>query len=463
MNMREEDVEECLRRAGDGGRGTSRSAQSVRERAQRRRAQRRTAGVAVAGSAVALLVVGGAWGLGLSGRDVVTVPPALAPSESSEPSEPSEPSSAQNTSAPSPTVDTPNREIGMIIQGEGSREFGQLALAAGTLIVADANCLAIAIGDSRRIGIAWPYGWDARRVGETAVVYDAQGRVFASEGDHIELGGGYTSTFLNHPCAFDGRPWLANADIGRDSSPTSQEPSTETPSSARTTMQPAPTEQSFAPNPEPTSRPPSATASIPSDQPPVSLEEFAFDEEARWLEHARNYPEFGSAEITTGPAPWAAGNCGEGFWVIPQDVVDMRTVRSPGPHLSEERQVAVFASEREATAAFEGLRAGVRACQAQIDPETYGDEGFRLARRTTAGDVAAGDDAFWYALFNLVIEDSDVASAGDEYYGGVVVLIRDGNLVTVFDSGTLDAEHRRKKIPELTAEAVNVIERLRGQ
>lgn len=213
MNIREDDVEEWLRRAGDGGRGTSRSAVSVRQRAQRRRAQRRAVGMAVAGSAAALLVVGGARELVLSGRDVVTVPSALTPSESSEPT----PSSAQTTTEPAPTVDTPKSEIGIIIQGKGSGEFDLLALSAGTLIVTDGNCLAIDIGDGQPIGIAWPYGWDARREGETAVVYDAEGRMFAREGDHIELAGGHTSKFLSHPCAFDGRPWLVNAGQGSDS------------------------------------------------------------------------------------------------------------------------------------------------------------------------------------------------------------------------------------------------------
>ncbi|MGW7357140.1 hypothetical protein ACWGI0_10990 [Streptomyces sp. NPDC054802] len=49
--------------------------------------------------------------------------------------------------------------------------------------------------------IAWGHGWSARGENGKTAVYDADGKLFAREGDTVGLGGGNSGGFAGRPCA----------------------------------------------------------------------------------------------------------------------------------------------------------------------------------------------------------------------------------------------------------------------
>ncbi|MFF9144686.1 hypothetical protein ACF1BN_07510 [Streptomyces sp. NPDC014861] len=49
--------------------------------------------------------------------------------------------------------------------------------------------------------VAWGHGWSVREENGEAAVYDADGRLFAREGDRVGVGGGSTGRFAGEPCA----------------------------------------------------------------------------------------------------------------------------------------------------------------------------------------------------------------------------------------------------------------------
>lgn len=73
------------------------------------------------------------------------------------------------------------------------------------LLVADPTWglafLAEKSGSPQTFQIVWPPGYSGRRDGGQIVIYDAQGRVAAREGDQVVSGNPPTSDEVVHPCA----------------------------------------------------------------------------------------------------------------------------------------------------------------------------------------------------------------------------------------------------------------------
>ncbi len=93
----------------------------------------------------------------------------------------------------------------MILRGKDDPTASLLGLLPGTLVVTDENCVAVrSRTDGKIVALNWGHGWTARVEDGRAVVHDAQGKVFAREGDEVSLGGGASDRFADHPCAGDG-------------------------------------------------------------------------------------------------------------------------------------------------------------------------------------------------------------------------------------------------------------------
>jgi hypothetical protein len=65
------------------------------------------------------------------------------------------------------------------------------SLIAGTLVRDDEHGLAVDTGDMR-IPVRWPHGYTAHEGPDGILVLDREGRVRFTEGEHLELGGGYS-------------------------------------------------------------------------------------------------------------------------------------------------------------------------------------------------------------------------------------------------------------------------------
>ncbi|WKV71196.1 hypothetical protein AW27_006415 [Streptomyces sp. PCS3-D2] len=87
---------------------------------------------------------------------------------------------------------------------------GLFAHLPGTLVVTDGNCVGVKTAKNAQPElIAWGHGWSAREENGKTAVYDAEGKLFAKEGDTVGLAGGYLDQFADHPCA-TGRVFEAN-------------------------------------------------------------------------------------------------------------------------------------------------------------------------------------------------------------------------------------------------------------
>ncbi|MFE0643499.1 hypothetical protein ACFW2Y_18085 [Streptomyces sp. NPDC058877] len=81
----------------------------------------------------------------------------------------------------------------------------------GTLVVTEDDCVAVATDPKREpVSIVWGHGWSTREENGKTAVYDAEGRLFAKEGDRVGLGGG-SSGRGEAPC-LTGQPFEANDD-----------------------------------------------------------------------------------------------------------------------------------------------------------------------------------------------------------------------------------------------------------
>jgi hypothetical protein len=69
-------------------------------------------------------------------------------------------------------------------------------------VVTEDNCVAVTTAeDAEPKPIAWGHGWSARGENGKTAVYDADGKLFAREGDTVGLGGGNSGRFAGRPCA----------------------------------------------------------------------------------------------------------------------------------------------------------------------------------------------------------------------------------------------------------------------
>ncbi|MEU3601954.1 hypothetical protein ABZ714_25040 [Streptomyces sp. NPDC006798] len=100
----------------------------------------------------------------------------------------------------------------MVVRSAADSGVALYARLQGTLVVTPERCLAVATGaaGTAPTPIAWADGWSVRTENGKAVVHDAEGAVFAREGDRVGLGGGGSGRFADHPCVGDS-VWEANA------------------------------------------------------------------------------------------------------------------------------------------------------------------------------------------------------------------------------------------------------------
>ncbi|MGW4049957.1 hypothetical protein ACWENA_03940 [Streptomyces sp. NPDC004779] len=90
----------------------------------------------------------------------------------------------------------------IITRGAGDGFPSLYAHLSGTLVVTRDNCLAVSSSRSGEpTAVVWGHGWSVRAEKGEAAVYDADGRLFAREGDQVGLGGGSTGRFAGEPCA----------------------------------------------------------------------------------------------------------------------------------------------------------------------------------------------------------------------------------------------------------------------
>lgn len=121
-------------------------------------------------------------------------------------------------------VATTAERVNLMVQPRPGNAY-PAALVAGTLVVTENNCLALALptgglksSGGERYAIYWAHGFTATRDPEgKAVLYDGKGDAVAREGDIISLGGGlmgesYELPEPSHPCNV-GEVWVAAPDV----------------------------------------------------------------------------------------------------------------------------------------------------------------------------------------------------------------------------------------------------------
>lgn len=92
--------------------------------------------------------------------------------------------------------------VKIITRGAGDRAPSLYAHLPGTLVVTGDGCVAVSSSRSDKpTVVAWGHGWSVRGGNGRAAVYDADGRLFAREGDTVGLGGGTTGRYDGEPCA----------------------------------------------------------------------------------------------------------------------------------------------------------------------------------------------------------------------------------------------------------------------
>lgn len=125
---------------------------------------------------------------------------------------------ATNEHTPSTPPEQPPPPAPQLMARDADDPFpGLYAHLSGTLVVTADSCIAV-MPDSAQVPLAvlWGHGWSADWQDGQAVVYDADGNIFAWEGDRIGLGGGgvnssdsSTSRYAGRPCWAD-TVWVAN-------------------------------------------------------------------------------------------------------------------------------------------------------------------------------------------------------------------------------------------------------------
>ncbi|MEU3402214.1 hypothetical protein [Streptomyces filamentosus] len=89
----------------------------------------------------------------------------------------------------------------LVTRGANDKFPGLYAHLSGTLVVTDGNCIAVTTAkDEKPKTVAWGHGWSVREDNGKAAVYDADGKLFAREGDKVGLGGGDSDRFAGKPC-----------------------------------------------------------------------------------------------------------------------------------------------------------------------------------------------------------------------------------------------------------------------
>ncbi|GGR20417.1 hypothetical protein [Streptomyces roseolus] len=113
-----------------------------------------------------------------------------------------DPAPVKAANADSPVTANEKSATKIITRGASDKFPGLYAHLSGTLVVTDDNCIAVTTAKSDKpTAVAWGHGWSVREVEGKAVVYDADGKLFAREGDKVGLGGGDSDRFDGKPCA----------------------------------------------------------------------------------------------------------------------------------------------------------------------------------------------------------------------------------------------------------------------
>lgn len=114
------------------------------------------------------------------------------------------PAPAKATNGDSQVTANEKPSAKIITRGAGDPTPSLYAHLPGTLVVTDDNCIAVTTARSEKpIAVVWGHGWSVREESGKAAVYDADGKLFAREGDKVGLGGGSSDRFDGEPCATD--------------------------------------------------------------------------------------------------------------------------------------------------------------------------------------------------------------------------------------------------------------------
>lgn len=110
------------------------------------------------------------------------------------------PAAAKAVNADSAT--TANQKAAQIVTRGADDAFpGLYAHLSGTLVVTEDKCVAVTTAkNAEPTPIAWGHGWSAREENGKTAVYDADGKLFAREGDKVGLAGGNSDRFAGRTC-----------------------------------------------------------------------------------------------------------------------------------------------------------------------------------------------------------------------------------------------------------------------
>lgn len=229
-------------------------------------------------------------------------------------------------------------------------------------------------------------------------------------------------------------PQLLSAPPAQDPTPSVTEEVTPPPTTAPSPTTPPTQTETDAPPPP----------AVTQEQAAAFVEAFRFADEAAWAEDL-DFP----VDVRTDGTSLPPFGCRDEPEV--GGALAVRSVVRPGADSGQTRRLAVYASQDEAAASFEALRAAMRACHAQ--PRRF-DDGVMVTETTWVGDqLSLGDESFWVGARDVVVEADDPNNVGQElFYSTAVLLVLDGTTITWIEDPAISDEMRADFVAGASAE-----------